>query len=380
MSSRNIAIIVTDYGSYLNFLQEFSSQLSKSPNRKVYVFSSAENLIRFNHEGETFKEVNFCQVDLPRSFQLLKIIRASIQIRNLIKSHKISLVHAHFTSAIFASVLFKVNRCKYWGTFHGLNFNIKYGFEKILFSVIEIFSIFRLDRTIVLNKYDFNYLKKFRFKNLYKTTSYGVGCDLEKFTLKMSPFFCGDRSNLIISFTGRFVSFKGFHMLIRAFRLLETSLDLKVKLKLIGDFDPERNSGLNHDEISYVNNNKNIQITGFVEDVQKELVECDVFVFLSRKEGLPVSLLEALVSGKLVIALNSRGVEDVIVNGVNGYLIDDNFDNVIVENVVNLILNLLRSPSEYEQLIKNIEQERFKYSRHLFVHEQIIWIEEFENN
>ncbi len=379
MRDKNIAIVITDYGSYLNFLIDFAIELSNTSSYKVYVFASKNNLIKFN-SNYTFENIVYCDVDFPRTLNIRKLVSASFRVKRLVRLHNITLVHAHFTSAIFASILFKVRSCTYWGTFHGLNYNVKKGVSKYLFGLIELFSVSRLDKTIVLNQYDYNCLKKIKAKKIVKTKSFGVGCKIENFPTKLSPFFMRKRENLVIGFTGRFVAFKGFDLLIRTFKLLEESVDFRVSLKLIGDFDPARNSGLTISEIKYLTSNENIRITGFIDNVQDELAECDIFLFLSRKEGLPVSLLEALSSGKLVVALKSRGVEDIITDEINGFLVDDNFsDDIIVKNIVQLLIEKVCFFNRYKNIVDTIEQDRLKYSRQAYINEQILMIKGIKN-
>lgn len=46
----------------------------------------------------------------------------------------------------------------------------------------------------------------------------------------------------------------------------------------------------------------------------------DIFIFPSFREGLPVSLMEAMAAGLPIIASKTRGNTDLIDDGVNGYL------------------------------------------------------------
>lgn len=66
----------------------------------------------------------------------------------------------------------------------------------------------------------------------------------------------------------------------------------------------------------------NIEITGWQsrEDVIKRAVNGDVFLLTSRWEGLPISLLEGMYMEKVCIVSDVIGNNDVITNGVNGFL------------------------------------------------------------
>jgi glycosyltransferase involved in cell wall biosynthesis len=65
---------------------------------------------------------------------------------------------------------------------------------------------------------------------------------------------------------------------------------------------------------------------------------CDAFVMQSKKEGFGIVFLEALASGKPVIAGNKEGSCDALLNGEVGILVDP--DNV--DEVAKAIINVLR--------------------------------------
>ena len=69
----------------------------------------------------------------------------------------------------------------------------------------------------------------------------------------------------------------------------------------------------------------NIVITGWVErnKALQLMQKADVFILPSLWEGLPISLLEAMYLEKICIVSNIIGNRDVIVDGKNGYLVED---------------------------------------------------------
>ncbi|GAW94006.1 glycosyltransferase family 4 protein [Calderihabitans maritimus] len=66
---------------------------------------------------------------------------------------------------------------------------------------------------------------------------------------------------------------------------------------------------------------------------------CDVFVMPSWKEGFGVVYLEAMAHGKPVIACKGQGIQDLIVNGVNGILVEPKDVGSLAEALKNLLLN-----------------------------------------
>ncbi len=64
--------------------------------------------------------------------------------------------------------------------------------------------------------------------------------------------------------------------------------------------------------------------------MNKLLKISDLLISTSKREGLPVNIIEALVSGKPVVTMNCRGARDLIVEGENGYVVEiDDIDEMI---------------------------------------------------
>jgi glycosyltransferase involved in cell wall biosynthesis len=59
---------------------------------------------------------------------------------------------------------------------------------------------------------------------------------------------------------------------------------------------------------------------GFRGDVPGILGETDIFCLPSIKEGLPVSLIEAMAMGNAVVATDVQGCHDVVTHGRDGLL------------------------------------------------------------
>lgn len=64
-----------------------------------------------------------------------------------------------------------------------------------------------------------------------------------------------------------------------------------------------------------------IVFAGYVTDTPLILSQSDVFVFPSAREGLPVSVMEAMAAGLPVIASDIRGVRELVVHAKGGYLV-----------------------------------------------------------
>lgn len=66
----------------------------------------------------------------------------------------------------------------------------------------------------------------------------------------------------------------------------------------------------------------NVHFLGYRKDVADICLQADVFAFPTRREGLGLAALEAMYCGLPVIASNTRGIRDYMVDGKSGFLRD----------------------------------------------------------
>lgn len=66
---------------------------------------------------------------------------------------------------------------------------------------------------------------------------------------------------------------------------------------------------------------REVRFLGFRRDMPRLLHAADVVALLSRREGLPKSLLEGMAAGKPLVATDVRGNRDLVAPGRNGYLV-----------------------------------------------------------
>jgi glycosyltransferase involved in cell wall biosynthesis len=79
-----------------------------------------------------------------------------------------------------------------------------------------------------------------------------------------------------------------------------------------------------------------ITVTGRVPEIHPYYAAADVFVSASEREGLPVTLLEAMAARCPVVATNIRGVREVVVEGETGYLAPEKRPRALGQKMVEL--------------------------------------------
>ncbi|MGJ4744889.1 glycosyltransferase [Leptospira sp. SA-E8] len=144
-----------------------------------------------------------------------------------------------------------------------------------------------------------------------------------------------------IAFIGRFVEKKGIHYLIPAFEKY-FSADPDSELKIAGD-GPWKDKLLSLANSTNLPKDK-IQFLGYLQGEKKQnfLQESDIIVVPSiiskdgDSEGLPVVLLEGMASGKICIATFESGADDIIDDGINGFLIPEKDPDAISNSLLKI--------------------------------------------
>jgi glycosyltransferase involved in cell wall biosynthesis len=144
-----------------------------------------------------------------------------------------------------------------------------------------------------------------------------------------------------LGFLGRLISLKG------ADRLLRSCASLGAWPVAIAGCGPEQQ------RLASLGRQLRLPITfvGAVSGSEKVrfIDSCDVMVFPSRRcssgrtEGLPVSMLEALARGRVVVAADSGGIPDVVRHQRNGYLFRAEDDDALTETLSRILAGWPRS-------------------------------------
>jgi len=138
----------------------------------------------------------------------------------------------------------------------------------------------------------------------------------------------------VIGMIARFTPDKGHDVLLYAlYKILKKKPD--VQLMFVGDGDKKQD---------IIELSQRLDLSDNVVFVKPQintvnaLAVMDVFMFTpKRREGLGLVLLEALASGKPIVATDVGGVSNVVENDVNGFLVEPSRPELLVEPVLRLL-------------------------------------------
>jgi glycosyltransferase involved in cell wall biosynthesis len=125
-------------------------------------------------------------------------------------------------------------------------------------------------------------------------------------------------------FVGRLLDDKGVRTLVAAHRLLRRRLP-DAKLLIAGTPDLANPASVTDLEARSWNDEAGITWLGHVSDISAFWAQAHVAVLPSRREGLPLSLMEAAACGRAMIASDVPGCREIVVHEQTGLLfpVDD---------------------------------------------------------
>jgi len=259
----------------------------------------------------------------------------------------------HWSSNYFEPIIARVAGAKYIYVKKNMNWNKDWWIKSFLSEHI----IAR--NTTLMKKYFNSYL----FKR--KTTFITGAVDLNKFKeTKTSSFyrekFSIDENTKVISCVAQILPIKNQLLLVKAVHQMGSII-----LFLAGN---ERDVKYANEIKKYISDNTledKIILLGNVPDTVALLNETDVFVLPTNKlhgheEGCPVSLLEAMACGVTCIASNVAGSTDLLQDGINGYIFENDDLQSLKNKIHDAIAYPLKIQKKMEQYDLSVESKKFQ--------------------
>lgn len=266
------------------------------------------------------------QIEYGRSpYDISKLMKSYIELKKIIKAQNYVGMHCHTPVAgMISRLAAKGTNTRIIYTAHGFHFYKGAPLINwLLYYPIEKLLSYYTDVLITINKEDYNRAKK---KFHAKETKYipGVGIDIEKIqsvqidrNAKRKELGV-DEHNIVLLSVGELNKNKNHEVVIKALAELK---DPNIKYIICG-------KGVQKKYLEKLSGDlgvkSQVHCLGYRTDIIEVCQSADIFVFPSKREGLPVALMEAMACGLPCIVSEIRGNRDLIEDGKIGYCFKPN--------------------------------------------------------
>lgn len=215
-------------------------------------------------------------------------------------------------------------------------------FNKMVYKTVESLLARKTDALITINTEDYNNARKM---NVRGTAYYvpGVGVDVETIQKKedSAPYLreligATDDDFIIIS-VGELSKNKNHIVVIEAIKALQEKGIENIHYVICGRDDTERL--IIEKRVNQYGLQKKFHFLGYRTDITDLNKQSSCFVLPSFKEGLSVSIIEAMACGLPVIASKIRGNVDLVDEGQGGYLFEPANSDELAGYIENLVRN-----------------------------------------
>lgn len=322
-------------------------------NCEVHV-AARNNLAEKNGLKLDFAEKVF-NVPFSRSPKSKDNIKAYKQLKKIIDEGQYDIVHCNTPMGGIVTRLAarkaRKNGTKVFYTAHGFHF-YKGAPKKnwiVFYPIEKFFANHYTDKLITITNEDYD-LANEKFKCQIERI-HGVGVDEkryfsiseeEKKKLRLEMGY--NENQKLILCIGELLPNKNQQMAIRMMpEILKKYPDAML---LIAGNGPEKNNL--DDLIAELGLKNNVKLLGYVTNLEDYQHIADICVSCSKREGLPLNIVEAMMSGTPVVATYNRGHRELITDEQNGYLVSINDNSLMIEKVLTLLddINVYKSTSE----------------------------------
>lgn len=310
---------------------------------------------------------NFIQIPIQRSPYSTKNILAIKQLKRILNEEKFDIIHCHTPMGGVVTRLAakhaRKNGTRVIYTAHGFHFYKGAPIKNwVLFYTIEWYLAKYTDTLITINREDYERAKN-KLGKRCKDIQYvpGVGIDTKKFDINMSKeekvrykeSIGLKNDDFILTCVARLDKNKNQGFLIRCMQELVKANE-NIHLLLVGR---DELNGYYQKMTRKMNLENNVHFLDSRDDVPQLLKISNVVVSSSKREGLPVNIIEAFASGVPVVALNCRGMSDLIMVESNGYIVykED------IKYFCDKLLELMKNSKKNDMISKNNKEKSNNY-------------------
>ncbi len=323
------------------------------------------------NEGSLAYQIKEIGIEVfPIRMKSMLDFKALRKIYQIVKDKKISIIHSNFVDIdIICRILSLLSGTKCISSIHSAFVSKEY--ERLKWKTLFFISRITVNLLPVLLIANSKYVKqihvdKFKYSSKRIITIYNF-CNEESLkipkdfypTQKRQQLGLNDE-NIIFIHVGRLVKDKCQEQLIEIIKKAYQR-NRKIRLLIVGTGPMEKQLKKIVLELGL---NEIIQVLGYREDLPELLGMSDFFILSSKKEGIPIALLEAMYFAKPIISTNVGGISEAIIDNESGILI--NRDEI--DTMPDRILEIAQDKDRSQKLgikAKMIYLERFSVEKYI---------------
>ena len=292
-------------------------------------------------------------VDTPRNLSPIKLIAAIWKTFRLLRREGFDIAHVHGcvvgligrVAAALARIPFVIYQP------HGFHHHaLMSPMKRWLFIKAEQVLALLTDKLLFQNQVDIIECQRRNIAPRRKLVLVGNGIQLEDFKTDEEP----NNNPSIVLYAARMEAVKNHHMLLEAAQILkERNVTFKIQLAGDGELMPKYQGWVRENGLD-----EYIEFLGYREDTPELIANATVCVLVSFKEGLPRGIIEAMATGRPVVATDVVGNRDTLINGQTGFLVPLGDSNALADRLQQLFAD--------PQLRRRIGQQAKAYAREHF--------------
>lgn len=356
------ALIVTRVSGFVpqfemnnvNILKDMGYEIHYAANYEAVVYGKDNK--RLMNTGIKRHHIPFVRSPFSR-----EVVSCYKRLKQLMLQEEFDLIHCHMPmTGVLArqaakAVYKKTNRkIPVLYTAHGFHFYKGAPLGNWMYYFLEKYYARFTDRLILINEEDFQRGKKFKVRGKVEHIP-GIGMktlgDMEE-GFDVHQAYNIPKENKIVVSVGELTTRKNHETVIKAMDWFRKD---PVTYIICGTGPLQ---GALEKMVQEMHLEKKVIFAGYCTNVSDILRQADIFAFPSKQEGLPVAVMEAMQAGLPVLALNIRGNNELIRDGLGGFL----FDEDLVEDYVRGIHYFLMYPDEGERMGKCNKENVQKFS------------------
>jgi len=293
-------------------------------------------------------------------------LKAFLMLKKIIDENHYRLIHCHTPVGSvltrFAARDARKRGTKVIYTAHGFHFYHQAPLiNNLLYKKMEILAAKYTDLLITINQEDYEAAQRLQLQKDGKIYFVpGVGVDVEKYqnitvdrAQKRAEFGIPEQALVFIA-VGELNHQKNHVQAITAFAEFAKQVTRDTRLIICGEGPLKSKLQQLAVDLGVADR---VCLAGFRRDISQLLKACDIFLFLSFREGLPVAVMEAMAAGLPVIATRIRGNVDLLGGVTENCLVAVND----VAATVTLMHKLAANPEFCKQVVSEQHQQIRKY-------------------